>query len=61
MVLFFHLILTFHYKQPEYFYPVLCTTLFASCCQLLPVFTGFVHCPGENTFCHGKKPNPALN
>jgi len=34
----------------------LCTELFASCCQFLPVFTGFFHCPGKNTFCHGKNP-----
>jgi len=28
--------------------------------QFLPVFstvfTGFFHCPGKNTFCHGKNP-----
>jgi len=34
----------------------LCTELFASYCQFLPVFTGFFHCPGKNTFCHGKNP-----
>ena len=30
------------------------------CCSFMPVFstvfTGFFHCPGKNTFCHGKNP-----